>query len=620
MASGSVWGIDIGKSSLKAVRMRKVKEELEIQALHYQEYEPNDDGSISPGEPSRALDAFIAEYPQVKKERALVALPGHNAFSRFTKLPGAFDSAQIAQMVKFEAQQQIPFPIADVNWDYAEVQREYEEGEDVEVGLFAIKKEIVYAYLADLQLAGVDPDVLTIGPLATYNFIRCDVDVPADQATVVLDMGYDHTDLIIVDGERYWTRNLPLNGNDLTKAIQTKFGIPYAEAERRKREAAQSKDAPKLYAATQTVLRDFVGELHRSIGFYKAQNKQRNVQVGQMLLLGNGSKLPNVRPFFQKEFGFPVEQVKRLNRLVLEGDIDVEVLKEQLPSFAVAFGLAIQGVDEGTNKINLLPEEVRQKKALERKKPLAAVAVALAFVLVGIMFFMKRSALEKIDGVLADAKKQVEVLDKDRQSVNAKKELPAEVEKRLDALAAATLRRNLTIEVLNKLAPFLPKKNEDLAVVSPAQQKILDQKPHLIPGIEGEFEAAQSSLNDSKIWLLELKVAPLEAATPTEGEKGEKKAGPAGVRATLFVARKFAVNASGVEDENATLEALKQNLLKPMQEGPLKSARFEGKGVAIYGLEKDATQQATSGGGFGASAAGPRQKFYRVAIVIDYQG
>src|SRR5438132_164137 len=86
MASGSVWGIDIGKSSLKAVRMRRGKDELEVQALFYETYEAADDGTIPPSESSRALEALIAKHPEIKKERVFVALPGHTSFSRFIKL------------------------------------------------------------------------------------------------------------------------------------------------------------------------------------------------------------------------------------------------------------------------------------------------------------------------------------------------------------------------------------------------------------------------------------------------------------------------------------------------------------------------------------------------------
>src|SRR4051812_22340420 len=98
MASGSVWGVDIGKSSLKAVRMRRGKDELEVQALSYVEYQASEDGTIPPSEASRALEALITKYPMIRKERVFVALPGHMSFTRFIKLP-AFDPRKLPEMV-----------------------------------------------------------------------------------------------------------------------------------------------------------------------------------------------------------------------------------------------------------------------------------------------------------------------------------------------------------------------------------------------------------------------------------------------------------------------------------------------------------------------------------------
>src|SRR6185503_13339263 len=212
----------------KAVRMRRGKDELEVQALYHQEYAVGADGAIAPSEATSALEALIAKHPEIKKEPVYVALAGHTSFSRFIKLP-PFDPRKLAEMVRFEAQQQIPFPIADVNWDFSLVDRDYEADEEREVGLFAIKKELVYAFMADLQLSGIEPRGITTTPLAIYNFIRHDLELSEEQATIVLDIGWSTTDLVIIDGARYWIRNLALNGHELTKAIATKLKTDFQD-------------------------------------------------------------------------------------------------------------------------------------------------------------------------------------------------------------------------------------------------------------------------------------------------------------------------------------------------------------------------------------------------------
>jgi len=626
MASGSVWGIDIGKSSLKAVRMRRGKEELEVQALFYEEYKPGEDGAMPPSESTRALEALVAKHPETKKEPVYVALAGHAAFSRFIKLP-AFDAKKVAEMVRYEAQQQIPFPIADVNWDYSLIEREYESDEDRDVGLFAIRKEIVFAFIADLTLTGLEPYGIATGPLAIYNFVRWDMELPEDHATVVLDIGWDHTDLVIIDGERYWIRNLTLNGFELTKAIATKLKVGFSEAEELKRSAAESKDARKIYQATEVILKDFVAEIQRSIAFYKAQNKDRQIQIGQVLLLGSGSKVPNIRPYFQKELGFPVETVRRLNGLALDVDIDgdeVELLKEHLPTFAVAFGLGIQGCGEAVADVNLLPEEMQQKQALEKKKPLVAVAVAICWLAAILSYMNADKQLDKISGVLKEANRNLDWLkrnDADRESGKG----PIEgLESEVKRLAQVTTGRNLPLELLNKISQALPKGNAEIVEPTPGQLKDLANGKALakVQAVEKALRDAQSQVNNGKTWIVELTLKQLEApapaaAKPAEGEKPAPVAAPAPTyRATLLVARKYVVGSTGGDDEAATKLAIETGILADLKRVFGQKATFEGAPRKIWNLDKD--QQPPQGGFAAGGVAIP--SFCALTIVIDYDG
>src|SRR3982750_886360 len=102
MAKG-VWGIDVSKSSVKVVR-------LEGDTLTHSGVFPYD-------------SAGTGEAPDI--------------------------DAQIkSALTKYEAQSQIPFNIEEVIWDYQYVERDYQPGEEKEVILFAIKRDIVEQFLA----------------------------------------------------------------------------------------------------------------------------------------------------------------------------------------------------------------------------------------------------------------------------------------------------------------------------------------------------------------------------------------------------------------------------------------------------------------------------------------
>src|ERR1700691_2854179 len=97
--AGAVWGIDIGKAALKAVKLRATKEGLEIKAVEHIDYEGSATEEDKRAEQVRdALRTSLAKHKGVRQDRVLVALPGLHAFSRFIKLPPV-DAKKIGMMV-----------------------------------------------------------------------------------------------------------------------------------------------------------------------------------------------------------------------------------------------------------------------------------------------------------------------------------------------------------------------------------------------------------------------------------------------------------------------------------------------------------------------------------------
>ena len=135
MAINTVWSIDLGKSSLKAVRLKRDRGNVEILAVDKVDY-PLGDGSEDAAALAReAFGVFVSRNSI--KDPVVVAHPGQGTFSRFIKMP-AFDDKKVNEMVGYEASQQIPFPLDEVIWDFHVVDREYLPGEEKEVALFGL--------------------------------------------------------------------------------------------------------------------------------------------------------------------------------------------------------------------------------------------------------------------------------------------------------------------------------------------------------------------------------------------------------------------------------------------------------------------------------------------------
>src|SRR4030095_16247673 len=93
-----------------------------------------------------ALDETAAVLRELMREMQIhhapvnYAVPAQSVFARFVKLP-TLDAAKIDKIIAFEAQQNVPFPIDEVVWDYQLVGGGL--GEQIQVVIVAIKRDLL---------------------------------------------------------------------------------------------------------------------------------------------------------------------------------------------------------------------------------------------------------------------------------------------------------------------------------------------------------------------------------------------------------------------------------------------------------------------------------------------
>jgi type IV pilus assembly protein PilM len=399
----AVWAIDIGQAALKALKLvpGENADQVVAEAFDFIEFpkilsQPDADPEQLVRE---ALETFL-ERNELKGCKVAIAVPGQAGLVKFIKLPPV-EKKRIPDIVKFEARQQIPFALEEVVWDYQQIGGDEEEGGDddftmAEVGLFAMKRDQVNRAILPLKNAGIEVDVVQMAPIALYNFIAFDRLKGGDtkDSVVLLDIGADNTDLIITDGTRIWQRNVPIGGNHFTRALTKELKLTFAKAEHLKRNATKAPDPRSIFTAMRGVFNDFASEINRSIGFYSSVN--RTSKVSKIIGLGNGFKLPGLQKFLQQNLSNEVEKLDSFTRL--EGD-DVKgqpVFQDNLPSFAVAYGLAVQALGKSGLRTNLLPPEITQVRLIRAKKPWALAASALLMLGFSALFLGDYRVLAKV--------------------------------------------------------------------------------------------------------------------------------------------------------------------------------------------------------------------------------
>ncbi len=381
-SSNACWGIEVGAGAVKAVKIVVEGDELKVADFAYIPH-PRvlSTPDLDQDDAKRvALGRLVSEY-DLSGATIAVSVPGHSAFARFAKLPPV-EPKKVPDIVKFEAVQQIPFPLDEVEWDYQTFVSP--DSPDVEVGIFAITKARVASELAILHDVNLTPDVITLSPVAVYNAIAYDLQfTETSPGTILLDVGTTSTDLIIADAGRVWVRTFPIGGHEFTNALVEAFKLSYPKAEKLKREAEQSQHARHVFQALRPVFADLVQDVQRSIGYY--QSMHRDAKLERLVGMGSTFQLPGLRKYLKQQLGMNVYRIEQFKRLQIEGPRASEFQAHSL-NFATAYGLALQGLEMGTLQANLMPLEVTKTAMWEKKGKWFAAAAGLALAATGAMF------------------------------------------------------------------------------------------------------------------------------------------------------------------------------------------------------------------------------------------
>ncbi|MFG0314729.1 MAG: type IV pilus assembly protein PilM, partial [Phycisphaerales bacterium] len=317
MASSNIcWGIEMGYGAIKALKLENDGGEYKVldyaiinhpKVLSTPELDQTDAMRV-------ALGTLVNQH-DLSNAHIAVSLPGHQSFARFAKLPPV-EPKKVPDIVKFEAVQQIPFPLEEVEWDYQTFVSP--DSPDIEVGIFAVTRQRIMDQLSMLSDVGLTPDLVTLSPIAAYNALAVDLGFTDDTpGTIILDIGTVSTDMIIAEAGRVWVRTFPIGGHKFTEALVSAFKLSYTKAEKLKREAEQSKHARHVFQAMRPVFSAIVQEIQRSIGFY--QSVHPDADLKRLVGLGSTFRLPGLRKYLKQQLQMDVYRLEQFKKIAMDG-------------------------------------------------------------------------------------------------------------------------------------------------------------------------------------------------------------------------------------------------------------------------------------------------------------
>lgn len=339
----SLVGLDIGSSAVKAVELKAAGKSHRVIAFAREDMAPDSivDGAVI--DAGSAADAIrrVFERAGTKTKEVAASLSGNAVIVKKINLPQMTD-AELAESIRWEAEQYIPFDVQDVNLDYQVLPGDGGAKNTMDVLLVAAKKDKIADYTGVIAQAGRVPVVVDVDAFAIQNAFEANYEIDPGVVTVLLNMGASAININIVSGTAsIFTRDMSIGGNAYTEAVQREFNLTFERAEAVKQgHPADGVGPAEVQAVLRAVNETVLLEIQKTFDFYRAT--AASDRIDRIMVCGGGSRVAGFSGALADRFGIPVEPLDPFRRIAFDAGKAGVVAEEVAATSVVAVGLALR--------------------------------------------------------------------------------------------------------------------------------------------------------------------------------------------------------------------------------------------------------------------------------------
>jgi type IV pilus assembly protein PilM len=452
----SVVGVDLGSTSLKVIELHGTWTGYEVVKAAERRL-PTDHGAACPPELlAQALTEVLSAHA-IKPTHVVSAIPAHASFVRNLHLPFR-DLRKIREVLKFEMEPHIPYPVEEAIVDFAKLRDT--DGAGCEVLAVAVPKTTIGEHLRIFELAGLMPDVIdweVFGELNGYLAWR----PPQHTGPVALvNLGASKTTVTIIkDRSIRFARSIVRGGNGLTESIRQRLTLTTAQAEALKL-SDRDRDRASIAESIDAFLSLLAKEIDHTLLAYSTRAGEEQVQ--EIVLLGGGAALPEALPFFQDHYGLPTTLFDMDQRLFAPALMPLQPQAGII--MPVAFGLAIRQVKRQASGLDLRREEFTLHRSYDEIRGQLLSIGGMVALLVGLSLFDLYYHLHAKEIQYAQLQSQIQAQFRDtfpdvrrvsNEMAQAREKL-REIETNLKGVGTLSGPQGSSLEMLRELAVRTP--------------------------------------------------------------------------------------------------------------------------------------------------------------------
>ncbi len=343
MAAREKIGLDIGFSSIKAVVLSTDKIPKLISLGHIASPQPGiiSDSDLDLEAVGTAIKNLMSEIG-VSDASVVIALPESKIFTRVIYDLPFLTNEELAQAIKYAAEEFVPLPMEQVNLNYQVIYRSAQKGPESRTVVFVVAspKSLVEKYLKVLTMAQLKPIAIETELIAAARALLGNN--PYTPPTLIVQFGSTTTDFaVFADNLVLLTRSISTGSVALTRTIAQSFNFDLTQAEEYKKVYGILPDQleGKQFSILKPIMDVIITETKRVIQSQEIQNPQRPIK--RVVLTGGGAKLPGLVVFMADSLGLEVQEADPWVTIEKEPSLKQKLLSDA-PLYTVAVGLALR--------------------------------------------------------------------------------------------------------------------------------------------------------------------------------------------------------------------------------------------------------------------------------------
>ncbi len=341
---GLTVGLDIGSHSVKICELKESGQQTKLISLGSAGLpaEAVEDGELRDPDAVAEVIKKLIDNLQIKGKKVGISISGYSVILKKINL-AVMAEQELEEHIQSEAEQYIPFDLADVYMDYQDLKTNTEDEDRTDIMLVAAKKEVVDVYLQMLESVGLKTVLVDVDAFALEN--SYEVNFGQEGNVVLVDIGSSKMNInIISHGSSLFARDIVLGSSQLTEQIQKRFDCDFDQAEALKIGAIspeeKQEELQEIFVSTIT---SWVMEIQKAIDFYNSNFP--DAPLNKIVVSGGGAKVSGIDKYFSEEMGMMVEIFNPFTQTEVNTDkIDPEYLKNIAPEMAISMGLATRPV------------------------------------------------------------------------------------------------------------------------------------------------------------------------------------------------------------------------------------------------------------------------------------